>query len=172
MKKKIQNYLLFNKKTIYCFIYITFYKNYCIIEIPFKPIQVNGIPKYKNITFKEPLINSDNITFFNSTFFTSEGGTTLNKNILFLGTIQIGSNNQQFNLVLNTGSYILWVPKLGSTYIHKITDHYDPSASNTSIYANQSFKQTYGTAYCEGYYYKDNIVYIDNKTINMKFWSS
>ena len=146
--------------------------HYCVIEISFKPIKVKRMTKYKNITFKESLLNSDNITFFNSTIFTSEGGTTLNKNILFLGTIQIGSNNQQFNGVLDTSSYILWVPKLGSTDIHKIINHYNPSASTTPVYTNQSFKQTYETAYCEGYYYKDNIVYIDNKTINMKFWSS
>ena len=50
----------------------------------------------------------------NRTIFINEGKTILNTGILFLGNIKIGSNSQSFNLVFDTGSYIIWVPKLDS----------------------------------------------------------
>ena len=166
--KNIKNYILIKEKLYFVLFISLFYMNYCYIEIPFKPLKVRGISKYRNITFDEPLINN-NKKLFNTTILTSEGGTKLNDNFLFLGTIKIGSNNQQFNLVLDTGSYIIWVPKQGSKDKYTITNHFDPSKSTSSTNTKQSFTQKYGTGYCDGYYYKDNILYIGSNKANMKF---
>ena len=39
----------------------------CILEIPLKPLKIQGIPKYKNITVSEPYENyksSNNYSFY------------------------------------------------------------------------------------------------------------
>ena len=164
----MKNLLLTNKMLYFYLIISIFYMNNCIVEIPFKPIKVKGIPKYRNIKLEEPQVNPD-LTIFNKAIFSSQGDTTLNADLLFLGTIKIGSNNKPFNLVLDTGSYILWVPKIGSVDKYEIENHYNPEQSSTSSNTKQSFEQKYGTGFCSGYYYSDNIVYIENKKFKMTF---
>ena len=149
--KNIKNYLLIKEKLYFVLFISLFYMNCCYIEIPFK-LKIRGIYKYRNITFDEPLINN-NKKLFNTT-------------ILFLGTIKIGSNNQQFNLLLE---YIFWGPKQGSKDKYTITNHFNPSKSTSASDTNQYFKQQYGTGYCDGYYYKDYILYIGSNKANMKF---
>ena len=146
-----------------------FYLNHCVIEIPFKPIKVKGIPKYRNIKLEEPFVDKNLTIKFNKRFLSSQGKATLNTDYLFLANIKLGSNRQSINLVLYTGSYILWVPKKDSIDKHKIENHYNPSQSTTSFFTQQSFEQNYGTGCCSGYYYIDNIEYTDNKKFKMAF---
>ena len=132
--------------------------NHCVIEIPFKPIKVKGIPKYRNVKLGEPFVDKNLTIKFNKTFLSSQGKATLNTDYLFLANIKIGSNRQSFNLVLDTGSYILWVPKKDSIDKYKIENHYNPSQSTTSFFTQQSFEQNYGTGYSSGYYYFNSLV--------------
>ena len=164
----LKNLLLTNKMLYFYLIISIFYRDNCIVEIPFKPVKVKGIPKYRNIKLEEPQVDSD-LTIFNKAIFSSQGETTLDNNLLFIGSIKIGSNNQPFNLVLDTGSSILWVPKKGSVDQYKIENHYNPDQSSTSSNTKQSFEQKYGTGSCSGYYYSDNIVYVENKKFKMIF---
>ena len=145
-----------------------FYFNSCLIEIPIKPLKVKEISKYGNIKIKEPKDYSikDNM---NKTIFINEGKSILHPRLLFVTNIKIGSNNQEFNLILDTGSDILWVPKLGSNDIYKLNHHYNPSDSETSNFTDLPFDKKYGTASCSGYYYTDNIKYINNKNFKLMF---
>ena len=168
-KKNIYNFFSIDKKLYLLLITSFFYLNHCVVEIPFKPIKVKGIPKYRNIKLEEPLLDANLSIKFNKTILSSQGEAKLSTDLLFLANIKIGSNSQPFNLVLDTGSYILWVPNKGSDDKHKIENHYNPSQSTTSSYTEQSFEQKYGTGYCSGYYYIDNIVYTGNKKFKMAF---
>ena len=156
---------LINQYFLYFILFFSVYSlDNSVIEIPIIPIEANRIPKYPNITIKERDENIDNKT--NNIILIEEGQTTINPNSLFLANIKIGSSQQQFNLILDTGSVILWVPKVGSKDKHQMSNHFNPSNSaNTTI----PFYQKYGTGSCYGYYFKDNINYIFNKNFQMKF---
>ena len=140
--------------------------NDCLLEIPLKPINVKGIQKYSNIIIKEATEFSEN---YNMNILINEGKTILNTDILFLGNIKIGSNNQSFNLLIDTGSYITWIPKLDSTDTYKINNHYDPSKSISNYYIDESFDFNYGKGSCKRFYYIDEFKYINNDNFKVKF---
>ena len=127
---------------LFLFLIISFFSlNSCLIEIPIKPLKVKEITKYGNIQIKEPkdYLANDNI---NKTILIDEGTSILHQRLLFTANIKIGSNNQKFNLVLDTGSDILWVPKLGSNDIYKLKNHYNPSGSKTSYFIDIHFTKS------------------------------
>ena len=142
--------------------------NNCLLEIPLRPLKVKRIVKYKNIKMKEPKDSSEEL-INNKTILISEGKAKLNDNLLFLINIKIGSNDQEFNLVLDTGFDKLWVPKLGSKDKYKLKHHYDPSKSTTTYYTGEYYKASNWETNYKGYYYTDNIKYINNKNFNLKF---
>ena len=151
------------------FYLITFFISYisfinCLLEIPLTPIEVKGIQKYKNIKIKIPDYSKNN-----KTLFIDEGKTLINNNLIFLANIKIGSNNQQFNLVLDTGSFVLWVPKIDSKDSAEINHHYDPSTSSTSKKLKSTFSIQYGSGSCKGYFYSDDFEYINNKKFKVNF---
>ena len=148
-------------------LYISF--SICIIEVPLRPIHVKGIPKYKNIQFIEPIqVSEDNKSMINR-FLIEEGNSIIDTNLLFLANVRIGSNKQQFNLVLDTGSVIIWVAQRGSIDSVHINNHFDPSSSNTCRNTNIPFQQTYLTGECSGTYYVDNFNYINNRDFQIFF---
>ena len=160
-----QNNFLLNKKNLILFLLFSLISlNNCLIEIPLKAVKVKGVAKY-DIKVKE--IEEDyEINNMNKTILANkEGDTSLNGNQLFLANVKIGSKDQSFNLVLDTGSYILWVAQVGSEDQHQINHHYDP----TGTPSKDSFEQKYGTGYCTGRYYTDNFKYINDKKFKVKF---
>ena len=89
---------------------------------------------------------------------------------LFAAPISIGAiENQDFNVVLDTGSINLWVPKVGSKDEHKIVNHFDPSVGGTATKTSEKFTVQYGTGSTEGYYYSDKINFISLGFYEMKF---
>jgi hypothetical protein len=137
-----------------------------MIEIPLKKVKVEGIPRHRHIKIKKieyDFEEKKNIILID------EGTAILNANSLFLGTVTIGSNSQKFNLVLDTGSSVAWVAKVGSIDKYEIVRHFNPSTSTTSVNTKISFTLTYGTGYCKGYYYKDYFSFVGNKKFNIKF---
>ena len=104
-----------------------------------------------------------------NTLSTIEKNVILSSQLFFIVTINIGSNNQIFNLLLDTGSYITWVSKKGSTDKYTTKNHYDPSTSTTSYYTKEPFVQTFNTGDSKGYLYTDNVTFIDNINFNFKF---
>ena len=159
-----KNYYL---KLILVLIYISYSES--IIEIPLKPIRVKGIPKFGNIAVVEPIKDDSEDKQLNNRFLNEEGNALINDNLLFVANIRIGSNKQQFNLILDTGSYIVWVAQKGSADNQYINNHYDPWASNTAKNTNIPFQQTYITGSCSGTYYSDNFNYVNNRDFQMFF---
>ena len=158
-------YFILDKKNLILVLILSFISlNNCLLEIPLKTIKVKGVAKY-DIKVKE--IEEDyEINNKNKTILANkEGNVELNGNLLFLANVKIGSKDQSFNLILDTGSYILWVAKVGSTDENKINNHYDPTGTKLS----DSFEQKYGTGYCRGDYYTDNFKYISDKQFKVKF---
>lgn len=142
----------------------------CIIEIPFKPIKVNGIPKYKHLSFNNPIMFS-NKTKINTRFLTEEGNAVLASNYLFVAKVKIGSNKQEFNLILDSGSIVTWVAAQGSNDIIPIAHHFNPSASSTcSKTILSSFHIKYeNEEEVSGNYYIDNFYYINDKAFKLVF---
>ena len=163
-KKTLSTYYYYHLVIIFYFIYST----NCIIEIPLEPIEIIGVPKFPNIKLKEPLKYSKS-NLINKTLLIENGGTKLNKNLLFLAKVKIGSKNNEFNLLLDTGSIIVWVANIKSSNEHYIEHRFDPKSSSTCAFTKKTFNQEYGTGSCSGYYYIDNFKYINDIKFNITF---
>ena len=88
-------------------------------------------------------------------------------NSLFVAPIKIGG--QDFNVILDTGSVNLWVPKIGSKDQAIIAHHYDPSKSSSSSSTSETFEIQYGTGSTKGNYYSDYINFITSSAYNVLF---
>ena len=153
------------------------------IEIPLKLVNTSysKYPTPKKIFInKKSLININNNSFNNfQKSFLSDSQTTLSCNIdilyslLFGAEIEIGSNNQKFNVILDTGSQILWVPEINSNTSNKlIQNYYNPKQSKTSRNTEQPFEIYYGTGYCKGYFYQDYIKFLHTEKYSIFFGSA
>ena len=113
----------------------------------------------KNIFAETPSILSSKIEIVSSMLFATE--------------IEIGSNSQKFNVILDTGSQVLWVPEINSTVSNKeIKNFYEPNKSDTSQNMNKELEIVYGTGYCQGYFYKDLIKFLSNDKYYLYFGSA
>ena len=151
------------------------------IKYPLKIINstFSKYKKVKNIFIKTSSLS--NINFFNSlkkNIF-AETPNILNSKIeivssmLFATEIEIGSNSQKFNVILDTGSQVLWVPEINSTVSNKeIKNFYEPNKSDTSQNMNKELEIIYGTGYCQGYFYKDLIKFLSNDKYYLYFGSA
>ena len=167
------------------FILIAFLKTTIIIsqqiEIPLKLINTSYLkyPKPKTIFInKNSLYNIKSFHLLKNSFI-SDSQTTLSCNIellnsfLFAAEIEIGSNSQKFDVVLDTGSEILWVPEVNSINSNpQIERFYNPKNSKTSKNTSKSFEVRYGTGYCKGYYYQDQIKFLSNEKYDIIFGSA
>ena len=95
------------------------------------------------------------------------GNISIVKNSLFVAPIKIGG--QDFDVVLDTGSINLWVPKIGSNDEVNLTHHYDPKKSSASTSTSETFEITYGTGSTKGNYYSDYITFISKAAYNLLF---
>ena len=164
-------------------LFLIFYiilKVHCLIELPISKIKVSNIPKYPdfkpNTEIPEYIrnkIQKNNKNYKQETknnLLNTSGDLSIISNLLFVVDIKIGSSKQLFSLLLDTGSSITWVPKINSKDIYKLTNHYDPSLSTTSIKKEEEpFEIIYGSGSAKGDYYSDKIIYIKDKEFNMDF---
>ena len=95
------------------------------------------------------------------------GNVTKGGNTLFVAPINIGG--QDFNVVLDTGSVNLWVPKVGSKDKATLEHHYDPKKSSSSSSTSETFEITYGTGSTKGNYYSDYATFISGTANNLLF---
>lgn len=98
-----------NKIILLFLSYISFVNS--IIEIPLKSIQVKGVLKYDKFKIPEPADDFPNENNFDNPIYIEQGNSIVNTDELFIATVKIGSNQQPFNFLLDTGSLIAWVPK-------------------------------------------------------------
>ena len=151
------------------------------IEIPLKLINTSfsRYPIPKIIFIKKKSLNNINFPNHLTKSFLEDSQSTLSCNIeildslLFAAEIEIGSNDQKFNVILDTGSQILWVPEINSNNSNtKIDNYYNPKKSKTSKNTGKEFEIYYGTGYCKGYYYQDYIKFLSNEKYNIIFGSA
>ena len=152
----------------------------CLIEIPIKIINPSNIPKYKGIKLNPEIpshiqnnINNYNYKIKNNQknlkFLSEEGDIELISTYLLMIKVKIGSSNQEFNLILDTGSTITWIPIINSKDLYPIKHHYNPSNSSSSKKLNEEFMVKYGSGSCFGKCYEDKVIYINNKEFNLRF---
>jgi len=98
---------------------------------------------------------------------TSTGQIEVLQSSLFASNITIGSE-QDFNVILDTGSVNLWVPKVGSVDQYEIDHHYDPDKSKTKVKTTDTFEIQYGTGSTKGVFYTDYVKFIAG-SYNIKF---
>ena len=169
MHQKITRYILL---TIF-FLIFPYNSNY--IEVPLKLSNEFHLNKY---SFKQnsfystyfPLL-SDKKTKKNDTKIGYSTFSYLNQleNNLLIYEAKLGSDEQLFKVILDTGSSILWIPGIGSEdKSGNISHHYNPNTSLTSKKLNRSYKIRYGSGYSLGYYYYDQIKLFNN-TNNSNF---
>ena len=151
------------------------------IKYPLKIINstFSKYKKVKNIFIKTSSLS--NINIFNSlkkNIFAETPSILSSKieivsSMLFATEIEIGSNSQKFNVILDTGSQVLWVPEINSTVSNKeIKNFYEPNKSDTSQNMNKELEIVYGTGYCQGYFYKDLIKFLSNDKYYLYFGSA
>ena len=151
------------------------------IKYPLKIINstFSKYKKVKNIFIKTSSLS--NINIFNSlkkNIFAETPSILSSKieivsSMLFATEIEIGSNSQKFNVILDTGSQVLWVPEINSTVSNKeIKNFYEPNKSDTSQNMNKELEIIYGTGYCQGYFYKDLIKFLSNDKYYLYFGSA
>ena len=142
-------------------------KEFDALEIPVKSIRVKGMPKYSDIAFEDPEFddNQDDDIILRS----SEGQAFFNANGLYLASLRLGSNQQPFNLLLDTGSPLIWVSVVGSSDAYPLIHHYDPRISTTSKNTLVPFNIKYGSGNCAGYYYIDRFTYPGNSQFSCRF---
>ena len=145
---------------------INYYFTNSILEIPLQGVRIKGVPKYPNITMIE---SGKKIIINKKVIFYEEGNTITNGNLLFLANVKIGSNSQNFNLVLDTGSNLLWVAEKGCSGENTITNYFTPKSSSTCGPKEGPFEIKYGTGNCVGNFYRDEVQYIPNKKFKIKF---
>lgn len=93
------------------------------------------------------------------------------ENNLFIYKIKIGSDEQAFKVILDTGSSILWIPGIGSEDNGmQISHYYNPNTSLTAIKTNCNYKVRYGSGYSLGDYYIDQVKLFNSTYNNFSFY--
>ncbi|KAI6217068.1 Peptidase A1 domain-containing protein [Aphelenchoides besseyi] len=95
-------------------------------------------------------------------------GQTLftDNNVLFRGTVYVGTPPTPFTVIFDTGSHMLWLPKKGCKSSGRFAKNcasginlYDPESSVTSHPTNTPFFIEYGTGQAKGEYYTDFLTF-------------
>lgn len=91
-------------------------------------------------------------------------------NAQYFGSISIGSPPQSFQVIFDTGSSNLWVPKVGCVHCgipffaskHK----YDHSTSSTYAVDGKDFEIMYGSGSVSGYFSEDSVTLADDLVVS------
>jgi hypothetical protein len=95
-------------------------------------------------------------------------------NAQYYGTVSIGTPPQSFQVIFDTGSSNLWVPKVGCThcgipFIGK-KSKYDHGSSSTYVQDGKDFNIMYGSGSVSGFFSSDDITLADDIVIsNQRF---
>eukprot|EP00536_Pseudo-nitzschia_multiseries_P003213 jgi/Psemu1/252441/estExt_Genewise1Plus.C_480016 len=91
-------------------------------------------------------------------------------NAQYFGVIEIGTPPQSFEVIFDTGSSNLWVPKVGCTHCglpfisHK--SKYDDAKSSTYVVDGEDFEIMYGSGSVKGFFSKDDVTIAQDIVIN------
>jgi hypothetical protein len=91
-------------------------------------------------------------------------------NAQYFGTVQIGNPPQSFQVIFDTGSSNLWVPKAGCTHCGNPffgkKNKYDEDASSSYKKDGSDFEIMYGSGSVKGYFSLDDVLLADDIVIN------
>lgn len=91
-------------------------------------------------------------------------------NAQYYGVVEIGTPPQSFEVIFDTGSSNLWVPKVGCTHCglpfisHK--SKYDESKSSSYEADGADFEIQYGSGSVKGFFSKDDVTLADDIVVN------
>ncbi|KAI6176056.1 Peptidase A1 domain-containing protein [Aphelenchoides bicaudatus] len=90
------------------------------------------------------------------------------QNLEYKGTVSIGTPPQVFEVIMDTGSDVFWLPRVGCRSsgpdVHSCLSGqglYDPSKSSTANNLNQRLQIQYGTGSASGQYFSDEMSFGD-----------
>lgn len=90
-------------------------------------------------------------------------------NAQYYGTISIGSPPQSFQVIFDTGSSNLWVPKVGCTHCGNPffgkKSKYDHGESSTYAEDGSDFEIMYGSGSVSGFFSQDSVTVADDITV-------
>jgi len=91
-------------------------------------------------------------------------------NAQYYGVIEIGTPPQSFEVIFDTGSSNLWVPKVGCSHCglpfisHK--SKYDDTISSTYVADGEDFEIMYGSGSVKGFFSKDDVTIAQDIVVN------
>ena len=92
------------------------------------------------------------------------------KNAQYYGEISLGTPEQTFEVVFDTGSSNLWVPSAScKSFGCKMHNKYDSSKSSTFVQNKTSFDIQYGSGAVSGFVSEDTLTFGDDKIDNLEF---
>ena len=152
-------------------------KQFIFSLIPHQPKLINSFhPKstpYKKTTSLFTEITSKNSINLDSEKMSDKQKKTsisILENGLFAIEVKIGSNEQAFNLILDTGSFYSWIPENTTENVNVRNYHlFNPENSSTAHKTNETFILFYGNAYVFGYFYSDQFKILPQKNVSMLF---
>ena len=91
-------------------------------------------------------------------------------NAQYFGVVKIGNPPQEFQVIFDTGSSNLWVPKVGCTHCGNPffgkKNKYDEDASSSYKEDGSDFEIMYGSGSVKGYFSLDDVLLADDIVIN------
>jgi hypothetical protein len=91
-------------------------------------------------------------------------------NAQYFGAVSIGSPPQSFQVIFDTGSSNLWVPKVGCSHCGNPffgkKSKYDHSSSSTYGEDNGEFNIMYGSGSVSGFFSTDDVILADDLVVN------
>lgn len=120
-------------------------------------------PNSRNLRAGADEINSSNLQKSESEIIKDYG------NAQYYGVVEIGTPPQSFEVIYDTGSSNLWVPKVGCTHCglpfisHK--SKYDETKSSTYEEDGDEFSIMYGSGSVKGFFSKDDVTLADDIVI-------
>ena len=142
-----------------------------LIEIPLAYKNIKDVSEKKIIKAKKLFSEPSSYFRLGKTISYDEETLTLNDDYYFLATVKIGSKEEKFNLILETGSTNLWVVQgRARSPSLRVSRSYDPNSSTSAKNTGETFQLNYGTSgSVSGTFFTDDMKFMNNKVFNMKF---
>lgn len=93
-------------------------------------------------------------------------------NMQYYASLFVGEQKQEFSVIIDTGSNLLWLPSSNCTLCRNYTNKYNESLSPTNKLLNKTINITYGKGFVEGDLLSDDVYIAENFGVkNMHFLS-
>lgn len=83
-------------------------------------------------------------------------------NMQYYASLSVGAEKQEFSVIIDTGSNLLWLPSANCSLCRNYTNKYDESLSSTNNLLNKTLNITYGKGFVEGDLFSDDVFIAEN----------